>query len=189
MIFSRLFKADQSRDAGRALYEAAVGQARAPVFYADMSVPDTIDGRFEAILLHVWLLLQRMRREEAPADALNKVSQAVFDSLIADMDRSLREMGVGDLRVGKRVKAMARSFYGHVEAYDAALAGGVDALAPVLARNVYGTATDEADNIGHAARQLAQYVENSAASLEKQAIEDIIVGKVTFTAPESGESR
>jgi len=193
MIFSRLFKADAAQLKGRDLYEAAVQQARQPVFYAELGIPDTLDGRFEAILLHVWLVLRRIRLANVPTDALSvasgKVSQAVFDSMIGDMDRSLREMGVGDLRVGKRVKAMAKSFYGHVQAYDAGLEGSTADLTAALRRNVYGTSELEAAALDGAVDGLVQYVEKAVSLLDNQPIEAIIDGKVTFGAPNRGESR
>jgi len=121
-----------------ALYEAAVARARAPDFYRDLGVPDTLDGRFELISLHVFLILHRLKADRARTEAL---AQAVFDAMFADMDRSLREMGAGDLGVAPRVKKMARAFYGRVSAYDSALAPAApaEALAEALRRNVYGT--------------------------------------------------
>lgn len=198
MIFSRLFKTDESQLKGRDLYEAAVQQARRPIFYAELAVPDTLDGRFEAILLHVWLVLRRIRLAGNPAGdnpaaassaASAKVGQAVFDSMIGDMDRSLREMGVGDLRVGKRVKAMAKAFYGHVQAYDAGFEGGPADMAAALRRNIYGTSEISDAVLDEAAGALAQYVKNAVRDLDIQPIEEIIDGKVTFPAPNCGESR
>lgn len=192
MIFSGLFKANEAQKSGRTLYDQAVTQARLPVFYAELDVPDTIDGRFEAIVLHVWLILRRLRREtSAPApaksDGRQKISQAMFDAMITDMDRSLREMGVGDLRVGKRVKAMARSFYGHVHAYDEGFDGGD--MAAALRRNVYGAADTADSGFDRVVQALARYVERAASSLENQPFEDIIGGNIKFVRPLGGESR
>lgn len=189
MIFSRLFRTDEARQAGRTLYELAVGQARLPVFYAELEVPDSLDGRFEAILLHVWLLLRRLRLDDEASDHTGKVSQAVFDAMINDMDRSLREMGVGDLRVGKRVKAMARSFYGHVQAYDESFDQSPDDMAQALRRNVYATSPKPDDDLSDAVQALADYVGRAALNLENQALEDIIGGNLTFVPPNRGESR
>jgi cytochrome b pre-mRNA-processing protein 3 len=190
MIFSRLFKEDDAHAAGRTLYEAAVVQARNTVFYADLAVPDTLDGRFENILLHVWLVLRRIRLDDAKIEHHDKVAQAVFDSMIADMDRSLREMGVGDLRVGKRVKAMAQAFYGHVKAYDQ----GIDAdddrvLGDTLLRNLYGTSENDRSELSSAAAAVAKYVRQEVINLENQSLKQIIGGEVAFGRPNSVESR
>jgi cytochrome b pre-mRNA-processing protein 3 len=95
------------------LYGAAVAQARNPAFYVECRVPDTLDGRFDLIVLHLCLLIRRLRREGETGATL---AQALFDTTFDDMDRSLREMGVGDLGVGRRVKAMASAFYGRATA-------------------------------------------------------------------------
>lgn len=104
-------------------------------FYRDCGVPDTVDGRFDLIVLHTYIVLDRLRAE---GEAGRKLSQQLFDTLFDDMDRSLREMGVGDLSVGKHVKRMASGFYGRMKAYDEARAAGDEALAEALRRNVYG---------------------------------------------------
>jgi len=116
-----------------ALYAKAVGQARLPVFYAEREVPDTVDGRFDLLVLHVFLLLHRLGAEGRETKSL---AQGLFDLMFADMDRSLREMGVSDMAVGKRVKEMARAFYGRVDAYEPALQDRAR-LEDALARNLY----------------------------------------------------
>lgn len=146
--------------AGR-LYLAVVGQARQPGLYTGLEVPDTLDGRFELLTLHTWLVLRRLGQEGEEGRALG---QAVFDLLFDDMDRSLREMGVGDLGVGKRVKAMAQAFYGRVTAYDQALAGAEADLADALRRNLYGTA----EPAGTALKGMAAYVRRQMAALQAQ---------------------
>ncbi len=123
-MLSRLFRrAPQVADA-YPLYAGAVAQARQPVFYARLGVPDTVDGRFDLVALHIFLILQRLKAEPDAAP----FAQAVFDAMFADMDRNLREMGVGDLSVGKKVKAMAQGLYGRIAAYEAGLAAGEEAL-------------------------------------------------------------
>jgi cytochrome b pre-mRNA-processing protein 3 len=141
------------------LYALLVQQARAPAFYAALGVPDSLDGRFEMVALHVFVALRRLK--QAGRDAL---AQALFDAMFADMDRSLREIGVGDLSVGKRVKEMARALYGRIAAYEAGLAASDDALLiEALVRNLYGTvAPPPAD----AAAALARYLRQAAARLD-----------------------
>jgi len=152
-----------------ALYAALVAQARQPEFYADLGVPDTVDGRFDMIMLHLSLLLRRLR------DDGEGLAQAVLDTTFDDMDRNLREMGAGDLGVGRRVKAMARAYFGRFEAYDGALeAGDADALADALARNV-----KPAGGLA-AARRLAGYAVRAEVALAGQAFEALAAGDVDF---------
>ena len=176
-MLRRLFGSSrEDSPAAWALYEAAVARARAPVFYRDLGVPDTLDGRFELISLHVFLILHRLKAERAEPEALG---QAVFDAMFADMDRSLREMGAGDLGVAPRVKKMARAFYGRVSAYDAGLAPAAppEALAEALRRNVYGTlATPPAGAVA----LLAEDVRACAASLAAQSLAALEAGTVAF---------
>ena len=103
---------------GFELYGAAVAAAREPFLYTGLGVPDTLDGRFDMVALHTFLLIQRLKREPSPGPAL---AQAVFDAMFSDMDINLREMGVSDLSVGKRVKVMWEAFHGRANAYAAAL--------------------------------------------------------------------
>lgn len=120
------------------LYAEAVRQARTPVFYDGLGVPDTLDGRFEMISLHVFLLIDRLRRD---GEEGRELAQALFDAMFTDMDVCLREMGVGDLSVGKKVKQMAEGFNGRSIAYSEALEAGEpgEPLREALRRNVYGT--------------------------------------------------
>ena len=117
------------------LYQSLVTQARATGFYRDCQVPDSVDGRFELIALHVFLVLHRLK---ASYPATHALAQALHDYFFADMDRSLREMGAGDLGVGKRVKRMAEALYGRIPAYEAALCDD-NAAAEAFRRNLFGT--------------------------------------------------
>jgi cytochrome b pre-mRNA-processing protein 3 len=173
----------RSRETGRlagALYGCAVAQGRQPGFYAALGVPDTVDGRFEMIALHVWLLLHRLREGDARAQAL---AQAVFDAMFQDMDRALREMGAGDLGVGRRVKAMATAFYGRIAAYDRGIADDGRVLDDALIRNVWrGNAPDVAT-----VAALAHYLRREVASLSAQPLEGLLAGEAAFGAPPSAE--
>jgi cytochrome b pre-mRNA-processing protein 3 len=165
--------------AGFALYTAAVAAARDPWFYATLLVPDTLDGRFDLIALHAFLLVHRLQDAPAPGPDL---SQAVFDAMFSDMDNNLRELGVSDLRVGKRVRAMWEAFHGRSVAYAEALAATDHAaLATALARNVWrGEVTDAA------AEALATYVLTQSANIAAQPLVDLAAGKVRFrAAPEA----
>ena len=133
-VFSRQKR--REREIARRLYDQVVGQARSPSFYVDGGVPDTVDGRFEMVLLHAYLVIGRLMAGE---DAAQRIAQYLFDTMITDMDRSLREMGIGDLSVGRKVKAMAEAYYGRSRAYDSALATSDADLSSALRRNVFGT--------------------------------------------------
>jgi cytochrome b pre-mRNA-processing protein 3 len=120
---------------GFELYGAVVAAARDPFLYTGLGVPDTLDGRFDMVCLHSFLLIQRLKREPAPGPAL---AQAVFDAMFSDMDVNLREMGVGDLSVGRKVRVMWEAFHGRSAAYAAAMnANDLVALDAALARNVW----------------------------------------------------
>ncbi len=118
-----------------AVYSAIVAQSRQKLFYAEWGVPDTVTGRFDMISLHLALLFRRLRAE---AGGAKDFSQAVFDLFFMDMDRSLREMGAGDLAVPKKIKKMGNLFYGLLASLDEALSRhDADALAVVLIRNIF----------------------------------------------------
>jgi cytochrome b pre-mRNA-processing protein 3 len=126
------------------------------LFYRDLGVPDTVNGRFDLLVLHLWMVLRRLRFIE---DGGASASQALFDHFCDDMDANLREMGVGDLAVPKRMQAFGEAFYGRAAAYDQALAAGAGSLAQALCKNILNG--KEIEN----ARRLAFYVEVATAYL------------------------
>jgi cytochrome b pre-mRNA-processing protein 3 len=138
-----------------AIYGMIVTQAREPLFYRDLGVPDTVNGRFDLLVLHLWTVLRRLK--PIPGGAV--LSQALFDRFCEDMDANLREMGVGDLTVPKRMQAFGEAFYGRAAAYDLALTEGREALAQALCKNILNGAQIEN------ARRLAFYAETVIASL------------------------
>src|SRR4051812_1793723 len=143
-----LFRRNRQSGTIAALYGTIVAQARSPAFYRDYGVPDTVNGRFDMIVLHVALLLRRVEDE---SEGLQTLGQGVFDRFCQDMDGNLREMGVGDLKVPKEMQRMGEAFYGSVAAYRAALGEKQDAtLVAAVARNVF-------DGEGPGARRLAAY--------------------------------
>ena len=160
MRFASWFRPSPIQTDAHRLYARLVEQARGPGFYAALCVPDSLDGRYEMVGLHVFLALRRLKREGAATAAL---AQALFDTMFADMDRSLREIGVGDLSVGNRVKDMASGLYGRIAAYESGLedADGA-ALEHALTRNVYGTVAPPPAAVA----ALARYVRAAAAALE-----------------------
>jgi cytochrome b pre-mRNA-processing protein 3 len=170
--------AEARRDVAEQLYRDLVNQARMPVFYREFGVPDTPEGRFEMVGLHVALVVRRLRAAGTPGNAL---AQELFDLMFADMDESLRYLGIGELSVGKQIKRLAGHFYARLRALDSALATVPAAqLAPMLRTNVYhgGTAPG--------ARQLdalASYVIAAERGLREQRVEDLLAGQARWVAP------
>ncbi|MEM8773210.1 MAG: ubiquinol-cytochrome C chaperone family protein [Pseudomonadota bacterium] len=175
-MFKSLFKKDKSAEIGEALYVAAADHALSPPFFRDFGAPDTPEGRFEVVALHVWLILRRLKGEDPAA---KRAAQKLLDSTFSNLDAALREMGVGDLVVGKKVRKLAENFYGRLGAYDAGLAADADAasLEEALARNVYESETAKD------ASALANYVRAAAEELDTQPQSRIANGIVTFPKP------
>jgi len=171
-----LFRTSPIQEAARLAYGRVVEHARKPGFFLDHGVPDTVDGRFELICLHAFLYLQRLKREHPQAVPL---AQRFFDTMFTDFDRSLREMGTGDLSVGREIKAMAQAFYGRVAAYERGLAGDDTVLQPALARNLFGTAPPKPSCLD----AMARYMRREAAQLNRQEADDLLAGRVSFGDP------
>jgi cytochrome b pre-mRNA-processing protein 3 len=138
-----------------AIYGMIVTQAREPLFYRDLGVPDTVNGRFDLLVLHLWMVLGRLKSLPGGTE----LSQALFDRFCDDMDDNLREMGVGDLTVPKRMQAFGEAFYGRAAAYDLALEAGEEPLAQALCKNILN-----GQGIEHA-RRLALYARSAIAAL------------------------
>ncbi len=169
------------RGAAEIAYRRVVEQARQPVFFTAFGVPDTLDGRFELICLHAFLYLHRLKSERPRSAAL---SQAFFDAMFADMDRGLREMGTGDLSVGRQVKRMAQGFYGRIRAYEAGLEQDASALGAALARNLFGTVGESAATTD----PIVDYVRCAASQLARQSATELLDGSVRFPLPGVGRS-
>lgn len=162
---------------GFSLYTAGVAAARDPFLFTEIGVPDTLDGRFDLIGVYAFLVIQRLKREPEPGPAL---AQAVFDAMFSDMDVNLREMGVSDMSVGKRVRAMWEAFHGRAQAYSLAMqANDTAALEAALARNIWRGAPPPAQHAagGGALRCL---VLAQDAHLAKQPMDRLSVGEIHF---------
>jgi cytochrome b pre-mRNA-processing protein 3 len=175
MFLERLFGSRPALEKGRALYALVVERSRRPALYAELGAPDTVEGRFEVYTLHVMLLLDRMRGQ-GPAAA--RVSQALFDTYISALDDALREMGVGDLSVGKKMRKLGEAFYGRAKSYEAALAALPDRapLEALIRRTVL------ADREGADPLPLTDYVAAERGTLAALPIEDVIEGKLNWNA-------
>jgi cytochrome b pre-mRNA-processing protein 3 len=177
MAFLGLLRRRPHERAGFTLYGAAVAAARDPYFYATLGVPDTLDGRFDMVGLHAYLVIRRL---QAIADTGPALAQSVFDAMFSDMDINLREMGVGDLSVGKRVRAMWEAFHGRAAAYAAALDDSdPQALEAVLARNVWRGADPPAGS----AATLARVTRLQDAHLRGSDAARLAAGDVGFLDP------
>ena len=169
-----LRRRDKHERAAFQLYGSAVAAARDPYLYATLNVPDTLDGRFDAIGLYVYLTIRRLNGESEPGPAL---AQAVFDAMFLDMDTNLREMGVGDMSVGKRNRAMWEAFHGRSAAYAAAW-DDPKALAEAIGRNLWRGA--DAPN----AAAVARIALGQSRHLEAQGLEAMLRGEVHFLSAE-----
>jgi cytochrome b pre-mRNA-processing protein 3 len=172
-MLNRLFKPRPAQTAGRALYAQTVARARTPALYAELGVPDTTEARFELYSLHVYLLMERLK---AQGEQAAETSQALFDTYLSALDNALREMGVGDLSVGKRMRKLGEAFYGRVLGYEKALAALPDTseLEALVTRTVY--AGSEASR----APALAAYIVARRQALAAQPLERLYAGDVSW---------
>jgi cytochrome b pre-mRNA-processing protein 3 len=178
MIFNLFRRAPREADTIASLYGTIVAQGRAPDFYQSYGVPDTVNGRFEMIVLHAVLLLRRL---DAGPEPSRRLGQSVFDMFCSDMDGNLRELGVGDLAVPRTMRRIGEAFYGRQQAYAAALDSADDRLlAAALARNVLGSPESV---VG--AERLARYVTAAVHCLADQDEAALGHGHVAFPAPDS----
>ena len=175
MIFP-LFRRGERRDTISALYGMIVAQARLPCFYRDYAVADTVNGRFDLIVLHLALVLDRLAQEPA----LRDLGQGVFDLFCQDMEHNLREMGIADLKVPKEMQRMGEAYYGRAQAYREALAatGGL-ALADAIARNIYGGSPPAAA----VATRLAAYTRLAVGELRAQGAAGLAAGELRLPDP------
>lgn len=160
------------------LYGMIVAQARRPVFYADFGVPDTVQGRFDLIVLHLVLLLRRL---DSTGEHGRLFGQRLFDAFCRDLDGNLREMGIGDLAVPKHMQRFGEAFYGRQTAYLAAL-DSPDArdFENALTRNILEGRKER----GRAAR-LALYARAAVRELDVQKVDALMRGELALPAPEA----
>jgi len=163
-----------------ALYGAIVAQARSPAFYAVYGVPDTVEGRFDLIVLHLVLVLYALGGE---TEAARNLGQSLFDTFCRDLDANLREMGVGDLAVLKRMRRFGEAFYGRQTVYATALAADDDGeLEKALARNIFG---GSAGGSGEGVARLARYARAAVIALKSAGVAGLLRGELVFPNPET----
>ena len=165
MILRSLFRSKSNR--AEAVYAVIVAASRQRHFYADLGVPDTVDGRFDMLVLHLALVVSRLRGED---DALR---QRLIDRFCEDMDDNLRELGAGDLSVGKKVRRMAEAFQGRYNVYETAQ--DFEKMSAALERNVY------AGILHPGCRELTNYVLKARGLLQHKTKDEIAAGKFQFT--------
>ncbi len=175
MVF-QLFRRNKRAGTIRALYGAIVAQARRPAFYRAYGVPDNVEGRFDMIALHVILFFRRVRADQE----VRALGQLVFDAFCRDMDHNLREMGVSDVRLPRRMHELGGAYYGRAASYDRALAGGDEVLAAALARNILA-----ADGVPDEAKRLAAYVREAVRDLDRQQSGRIAAAVLDFPDPDT----
>jgi len=172
-MLNRLFRPRPAQLVGRALYAQAVEQSRSPALYTTLGAPDTVEGRFEIYSLHVMLLLDRLN---VPGERAKDTAQALFDTYVKALDHALREMGVGDLSVGKKMRKLGEAFFGRAKSYRAAFAAlpEVQPLRDLLSRTVY------ADADAARAPELADYVLAQRTGLAAEPLDAVLEGRIAW---------
>ncbi len=184
-FMGRLFRPRPAKLAGRALFERASAQARTPALYLEGGIPDTVEGRFECYALHVDLVLHRLKGQGPEAA---EVAQALFDKFLDNLDEGLRDMGVGDLSVGKKMRKLGEAIYGRMKGYDVALDGIVaapvgapdlaspqlESLAALIGRVIFNT--DDAPQGG----PLAAYAAACARALAAQPLSEVLAAELAW---------
>jgi cytochrome b pre-mRNA-processing protein 3 len=168
-FFNKIFVSDPFQIPAHGAYVSLVVQARKPFFYQECGVSDTVDGRFDVIVLHIFLLTQRLKMDSP------EFLRAVWEVFFSDMDRSLREMGASDTGIGKRIKKMVQAFYGRIDSYQKTVSDK-DAFKESLERNLYReTMVDDSQIYA-----LMSYILRNSEHLQTQDIPTIIKGKLDF---------
>jgi cytochrome b pre-mRNA-processing protein 3 len=176
MIFG-LFKKDPRREIVLSLYTRTANASRAAWLYVDGKVPDTVEGRLDALTLHALIVMRRLKTLPEPGP---EVAQEFVDMLFQHVDHGLRELGVGDVTVPKRMKKIAQNFYGRVQAYTPPLdAEDAPGLAAALERNIPGVASEP----------LTRYLIASDQAFADMSLEQILNGEVLFAEPTPAQGR
>ncbi len=179
--FKDIFQSPYSNNAATGLYVTIIQQSRLPIFYQEFEVADTIDGRFDMVALHTYMVLRTLRRDP---EETKELSQAVFDIMFADMDQNLRELSIGDTGVGKRMTKMVEGFYGRMAAYDLTLNMKDEdqktaEMQKVVLRNIYRKTLMSDESVS----EMSTYIIQQMQDLEQQDLSVIIEGNISFTSP------
>jgi len=163
------------RKAAERIYAVSMEAARHPALFSDYGVPDTLQGRFESLTLHLFAVLHRLMHDPGDDPALARL---VSESLVAHMDATFREMGVGDTIVPKRMTTLYQSFAGRIDAYKRAWEESGEALAEAIGRNVFPDGQEDR----HIAA-LSAYLKAAVAAVRETPLDDLRNGARPFPAP------
>lgn len=174
-MFGWLTKKGKNLNSAYALYTALVTQARQPAFYLQGGVADTKEGRFDLILVHAFMLFRRLKGSPAQKE----LAQQVFDVMFADLDQSMREMGIGDVGILKRIRKMSESYHGRIVAYEEGVQTGDDSLASALDRNLFADTQATPEQLS----AMTSYVFTALDHLSTLDDDALLRGEVSFPAP------
>ncbi len=167
-MFAWLRRCLERKRTAQNLYGSIVAQARHEPFYTDYGVPDTLEGRFELLVIHVFIMLEGLRRSDGSE---HELARHLVDMFIADMDATMRELGVGDVTVPKKIRVLAEVFFDRLRAYRAAVGdGGQNAIKPLLERHVYGALATQSD----LAQALASYMVRTIGQVKRTPLEELL---------------
>lgn len=164
-------KSNPRKIAAEKLYSSLVTQARMPIFYSEWNVPDTLDGRFDMVLLHAFIVMHRLVGGGKEAE---EVSQALYDVIFVDMDRAVREMGIGDLSVKRHIRRMMKAFNGRVAAYEQGVADP-STLHDAVRRNVYGTIAEDVSTLA-----MEDYILRCMSAMQAMPVQAVVEGRVIW---------
>lgn len=162
----------------RPFHEALIEQSRQPHFYARLGVPDTMLGRYEMVCLHAYLVLTRLQRE---GDEGRRLAQTLYEMIFDDFDVALREVGIGDMGIGKRIKKLARNLHGRISVYDSGLATGDAELEAALRRNMYASAEPSAEQVAG----MIAYIRAARRDMDDCPAEALFAAQLPFPDPEA----
>ena len=160
----------------RAVYAACLDQVRLPLFYTDYGADDSFEGRFDLLLVHLFCVLH------VAGGTDGDFNQALFDATFADMDQSLREMGIGDMGIPKHMRRMMKAFNGRMHRYEDAYIEGKEAMIEAITLNLYGTLKDVD---AHQVQKMFDYIHRTIDNLKSQTPEAILDGQITFLSGET----
>jgi cytochrome b pre-mRNA-processing protein 3 len=177
-LINWLWQSSAARTNAEKLYGAIVAQARLPQFYARLGVPDSLEGRFVILQIHLFAVLHRLKHDGAEARA---IAQELVDLFTKDMETVLREQGVGDLSIPKKVRTVSAATQAFVLTLERAYQAG---CGPVLRQAIAEALPEETDGSPDTAAALAHYLEQVVTYLAAQPIETMVAGSLQF--PEVG---
>ncbi len=179
-MFDFLFKKKKLNNSAHDLFSEVIAQSRLPAFYTDLNVEDSLDGRFDLMSLHMTMLLYKLDQHNQ-VEKVKKLKRMLQEIMFDNLDLTVREIGVGDLGVGKKIKTMAEAFYGRMMTYQNALESeDMAQMSDALKRNLYREKNVE-DKILNG---MLKYVFDQWRGITSQDIESIISGKIIFMKPE-----